>query len=160
MVVAAPGPGRDRAGPVAVQVARHADAGHAGAADADHVHPGQLVGQRRALPYRHAMVAEQLDHLEARRGRDAPLVAHNASFDLGFINAELQRLPRPLLTADRIVDTLALARRRHHAPEVHVRHQGRPDDGGDRRHDGGAAGIGHVAVEHGGYINIHQIAGR
>lgn len=46
---------------------------------------------------------------------DAPLVAHNASFDLGFINAELQRLPRPLLTADRIVDTLALARRRHPA---------------------------------------------
>ena len=46
---------------------------------------------------------------------DAPLVAHNGSFDLGFINAELKRLPRPLITADRIVDTLQLARRRHPA---------------------------------------------
>ena len=46
---------------------------------------------------------------------DAPLVAHNGSFDLGFVNAELERLPRPLITADRIVDTLQLARRRHPA---------------------------------------------
>jgi DNA polymerase-3 subunit epsilon len=46
---------------------------------------------------------------------DAPLVAHNATFDLGFINAELQRVSRPALSAGRIVDTLALARRRHPA---------------------------------------------
>jgi DNA polymerase III subunit epsilon len=46
---------------------------------------------------------------------DAPMVAHNATFDLGFINAELERAARPPLTADRIVDTLALARRRHPA---------------------------------------------
>jgi DNA polymerase-3 subunit epsilon len=46
---------------------------------------------------------------------DAPLVAHNATFDFGFINAELERISRPLLTSDRIVDTLALARRRHPA---------------------------------------------
>jgi DNA polymerase-3 subunit epsilon len=46
---------------------------------------------------------------------DAPLVAHNATFDLGFVNAELGRVPRPLLMADRLVDTLALARRRHPA---------------------------------------------
>jgi len=46
---------------------------------------------------------------------DAPLVAHNATFDLGFLNAELGRLSRPLLTFDRVVDTLALARRRHPA---------------------------------------------
>jgi DNA polymerase-3 subunit epsilon len=44
---------------------------------------------------------------------DAPLVAHNASFDLGFINAELERIPRPALAASRVIDTLALARRRH-----------------------------------------------
>jgi DNA polymerase-3 subunit epsilon len=46
---------------------------------------------------------------------DAPLVAHNASFDMGFINAELQRATLPLLGVDRVVDTLALARRRHPA---------------------------------------------
>jgi DNA polymerase-3 subunit epsilon len=46
---------------------------------------------------------------------DAPLVAHNATFDLGFLNAELERASRPVLSANRIVDTLALARRRHPA---------------------------------------------
>ena len=46
---------------------------------------------------------------------EAPLVAHNASFDLGFINAELARAGRPPLTFDRVVDTLTLARRRHPA---------------------------------------------
>jgi DNA polymerase-3 subunit epsilon len=46
---------------------------------------------------------------------DAPLVAHNATFDLGFINAELERAARPILSANRTVDTLALARRRHPA---------------------------------------------
>lgn len=44
---------------------------------------------------------------------DSPLVIHNASFDIGFINAELTRLGRAALGFDRVVDTLALARRRH-----------------------------------------------
>ena len=43
----------------------------------------------------------------------AALVMHNATFDFGFLNAELDRLSRPLLRWDRVVDTLALARRRH-----------------------------------------------
>ena len=49
-----------------------------------------------------------LDFIES-----AMLVIHNAKFDFGFLNAELERAARPPLTWDRIVDTLALARRRH-----------------------------------------------
>ncbi|MGP8232430.1 MAG: DNA polymerase III subunit epsilon [Methylovirgula sp.] len=44
---------------------------------------------------------------------DALLVAHNAEFDLRFVNAELATLGHPALAPERIVDTLALARRRH-----------------------------------------------
>ncbi len=58
--------------------------------------------------------AEVVDELLAFIA-DAPLVAHNGMFDLGFINAELERVSRPPLPAGRIVDTLALARRRHPA---------------------------------------------
>jgi DNA polymerase-3 subunit epsilon len=43
---------------------------------------------------------------------DAPLVIHNAAFDMGFLNAELERAERPLLDRTRMVDTLLLARRK------------------------------------------------
>jgi DNA polymerase-3 subunit epsilon len=46
---------------------------------------------------------------------DAPLVIHNAQFDVGFINAELARLKLPEIPQTRLVDTLALARRKHPA---------------------------------------------
>ncbi|HEY0114842.1 MAG TPA: DNA polymerase III subunit epsilon [Allosphingosinicella sp.] len=43
---------------------------------------------------------------------DAPLVAHNASFDIGFINNELALCGRPSICTTRIVCTLVLARQR------------------------------------------------
>lgn len=44
---------------------------------------------------------------------DAVLVAHNASFDVNFLNHEYRRLGIPPLDGGRIVDTLDLARRKH-----------------------------------------------
>ncbi len=44
---------------------------------------------------------------------EAPLVIHNAMFDIGFINAELDRVARAAIPRDRLVDTLTLARRKH-----------------------------------------------
>ena len=44
---------------------------------------------------------------------DAPLVAHNASFDFGFLNHELERCGRPHVCMSRMVDTLVMARSRH-----------------------------------------------
>lgn len=43
------------------------------------------------------------------------LVIHNAGFDIGFLNAELDRLGKAAIGFDRVVDTLQLARRKHPA---------------------------------------------
>lgn len=50
-------------------------------------------------------VEDLLDFLE-----DAPLVAHNASFDFAFLNAELGSCGRLRVAQNRMIDTLALAR--------------------------------------------------
>jgi len=44
---------------------------------------------------------------------DDTLVIHNAPFDIGFLNAELERINYQTLTMDRVIDTLAIARRKH-----------------------------------------------
>src|SRR4051812_11509267 len=44
---------------------------------------------------------------------DSPLVMHNGMFDLGFINADFDRIKRPPVPRERLVDTLLLARRKH-----------------------------------------------
>lgn len=43
------------------------------------------------------------------------LVIHNASFDVGFLNAEFDRLGKARLASSRVLDTLELARRKHPA---------------------------------------------
>jgi DNA polymerase-3 subunit epsilon len=58
--------------------------------------------------------AEVVDELVEFIG-EAPLIAHNALFDLGFLNAELDRCAKQAVARDRLVDTLMLARRRHPA---------------------------------------------
>src|SRR5688572_13751903 len=56
--------------------------------------------------------ADVADELVAFLG-DAPLVAHNALFDLGFLNSELERAGRSGVSRERLVDTLTLARRKY-----------------------------------------------
>jgi DNA polymerase III subunit epsilon len=43
---------------------------------------------------------------------EAPLVIHNADFDVGFLNAELERIGRPRLERARAIDTLVIARKK------------------------------------------------
>ncbi|HEX6980643.1 MAG TPA: DNA polymerase III subunit epsilon [Alphaproteobacteria bacterium] len=59
------------------------------------------------MPVFAAVVQEFLDFIG-----DAPLVIHNAEFDLKFVNAELKRLGLPPIDARRAIDTVQLARRK------------------------------------------------
>ncbi|MFE8874390.1 DNA polymerase III subunit epsilon [Acetobacter persici] len=55
--------------------------------------------------------AEVMDEFLSFIGDD-PLIAHNARFDFGFLNAELKRAGRKPLDMARMVDTLDMARER------------------------------------------------
>ena len=63
----------------------------------------------------HKRFAEIVDDFLAFIGDETPLVIHNAGFDHGFLCAELKRLERAPIARDRLVDTLALARRKNSA---------------------------------------------
>src|SRR5262249_5455081 len=55
--------------------------------------------------------ADVVDDLLAFLG-NAPLVIHNAGFDIAFLNAELDRCGKGAIARDRLIDTLMLARRK------------------------------------------------
>ncbi len=75
--------------------------------DAERVH-----GISRASLIGKPGFADIADPLLAFLG-DAPIVAHNAPFDFGFLDAEFQRLSLPPLARSRMVDTVAMARRKY-----------------------------------------------
>ncbi|MBF0341740.1 MAG: DNA polymerase III subunit epsilon [Magnetococcales bacterium] len=75
-------------------------------AEATRIH-GITDAQVAGAPVFKAIAREFLDFI----GSDG-LVIHNAAFDMGFLNAELGRIKYPLLDIGRVIDTLALARRR------------------------------------------------
>jgi DNA polymerase III subunit epsilon len=58
------------------------------------------------------LFAHKVEELVAFLG-DAQLVAHNAMFDHGFLNAELERTGHAAVARERMIDTLLLARRKH-----------------------------------------------
>lgn len=64
----------------------------------------ELVGK----PVFAEIVDELIDFIDG-----AMLVAHNANFDIGFLNAEFARLGRPPIDPSVVIDTLAMARRKH-----------------------------------------------
>ena len=77
------------------------------------IHPdaSRVHGLTRADLQGKPRFAEIVDELLAFIGGD-PLVAHNATFDFSFLNAELARVGRPSVCLTRKVDTLELARTR------------------------------------------------
>ncbi len=77
--------------------------------DAERIH-GIKTAFLKDKPQFKAVVRDFLEFIG-----DSPLVIHNANFDIGFINMELDRLKMTTLEMHRVVDTLQLARRKHPA---------------------------------------------
>ena len=50
--------------------------------------------------------------------QDSYIVAHNASFDIGFLNFELEKLSKPTISKERVVDTIKIARQRFPGQQV------------------------------------------
>lgn len=71
----------------------------------------KVHGLSREFLAQHGIFAEVVEDFLAFIG-DAPLVIHNAEFDMKFINAELARLGFKAIPMARTIDTVQIARRR------------------------------------------------
>ena len=69
-------------------------------------------GLSRAFLSDKPLFRERAEELLAFIG-DSPLIAHNAGFDFAFLNAELSVCARDAVCTSRMVDTVALAKKRH-----------------------------------------------
>ncbi len=49
---------------------------------------------------------------------DSSIIAHNSSFDIGFLNFELEKLSKPKILKDRVIDTIKIARQRFPGQQV------------------------------------------
>ena len=52
--------------------------------------------------------------------QDSSIIAHNANFDVGFLNHELEKLSQPQIPKDRVVDTVVIARNRFPGQQVNL----------------------------------------
>ena len=43
---------------------------------------------------------------------ESTIIAHNANFDIGFLNFELEKISKPIISKNRVVDTVSIARKR------------------------------------------------
>ena len=77
-----------------------------------------------------------------------PLVIHNASFDMAFINSELTRVDRPALTIDQSIDTLAMARKKFPGAQANL----------DARYADVSKLITHIAPFHGALLDADLLA--
>jgi DNA polymerase-3 subunit epsilon len=85
----------------------------------------RLINPERAMPEAAFLVHGHSDEVLAKQPvfakivdellefiGDAPLVIHNAAFDIGFLNAELARCERAPIAETRAIDTVSFARRK------------------------------------------------
>ena len=52
--------------------------------------------------------------------QDSFIIAHNANFDVGFLNHELEKVSKPTIDKDRVVDTVVIARKRFPGQQVNL----------------------------------------
>jgi DNA polymerase-3 subunit epsilon len=52
--------------------------------------------------------------------KDSTVIAHNANFDIGFLNFELKKISKPQISKDRVIDTVSIARNRFPGQQVNL----------------------------------------